>query len=597
MINLSLAQIQDILNRGVSGHLSTLNISILRNIVIEPIEPYLKYLAYEMGFKANVKFGQYDNIFQEAVARNGNFLDNGTDCVLVFAKLETLSWDIARNYSGLKKEHVGNEMQRIREFIDNVVNGIRSQTEAMILWHNFELPIYPALGIFDAQTSDGQQAVILALNEYLRSVLQKEKNAYVVDLNSSLSKLGYKEFYDHRYWHIGRAPYTRRALQEIAQKDFGYIRSLKGKNKKCLVLDCDNVLWGGIIGEDGLAGIQLGMTYPGSCYYEFQQEVLNLYNRGTILVLCSKNNINDVLEVFEKHPDMVLKQEHFATFQINWEDKVSNLKKIAEDLNIGLDSLVFIDDCEMEVDLVRNSLPQVEVIHAAQNKIIELRDILASYEGFDTLTISEEDKMRGSLYRADLVRKELKEQCIDLNTYYKTLEMRLDIRFANDFSIPRIAQLTQKTNQFNFTTKRYSELDIKRLSDDRSSDVLYVKLRDKFGDSGIIGACILKYAENKAIIDTFLLSCRVLGRGVEDVVIANVLKLAKIRGCQVVKGEYYATPKNSQVAGFYERKGFEKMDSEIEELSGVFVCKLDRPIIKEPDYFLEICSEVDHIKV
>lgn len=595
MTELSLAQIQDILNRGISDHFPALNISILRNIVIEPIEPYLKYLAYEMGFNANVKFGQYDNIFQESVARNGNFLGRDTDCVLVFTKLETLSWDIARNYSGLKREDISNEVQRIRTFVGSVLNGIRSQTDAMILWHSFESPIYPALGVFDAQTSDGQQAVILALNEYLRSILQEKGNAYIVDLNSCLSKLGYKEFYDHRYWHIGRAPYTRKALQEIAQKNFRYIRPLKGKNKKCLVLDCDNVLWGGIIGEDGLAGIQLGKTYPGSCYYEFQQEVLNLYSRGIILALCSKNNLDDVWEVFEKHPDMVLKKEHIATFQINWQDKISNLKKIAEDLNIGLDTLVFIDDSEVEVDLVRTGLPQVEVIHAPQNKAVELRDILASYGGFDTLTISEEDKTRGSLYGTELVRKQLQEQCVDLNKYYRALEMRVDISFANEFSVPRIAQLTQKTNQFNLTTKRYSEVDIKKLSDDKSSDVLFVKVRDKFGDSGIVGVCILKYAENKAIIDTLLLSCRVLGRGIEDVILSGVFKLAKIRGCELMIGEYYATPKNNQVADFYMKKGFEKMDCEIQEQRGMFLCRLDRPAIKEPDYFLEICSEIDHI--
>jgi FkbH-like protein len=513
---------------------------------------------------------------------------------LIVTKLGTLSWNLARNYAGLNAEQIKAEINRIREYITSILVGIRKQTDAMILWHGFELPVYSALGILDNnQSCDGQQALISSLNDYLRTSLRNQENAYFVDLNLCLVRLGFNRFYDPRYWHIGRAPFTREALQEIAIEDFKFIRALKGKSKKCLVLDCDNILWGGIVGEDGLSGIKLGKTYPGSAYYELQQEILNLYNRGIILALCSKNNEEDVWEVFQKHPDMVLKEEHITAAQINWRDKATNLKQIALDLNIGLDSLVFIDDSEFEVNLIREVLPEVDVIHVPQNKGVVYRDILASCGLFDALTLSTEDRKRGTMYKAEANRKKLRAQATTMKTYYKSLEMVLLLRFADEFSIPRIAQLTQKTNQFNLTTRRYSEGDIKKFANSDESDVIYVRLKDKFGDSGIVGVCIIKYKDKKAIFDTFLLSCRVLGRGVEDAFVTQALELAKKRGCKIAIGEYYATRKNSQVKDFYFKQGFEKF-KEIPKMGArSFHYQLEKKLKPMPEFFKGIDSEID----
>ncbi len=593
MIRLPYSEIQGILNQADLSQLASLNISILRNIMLEPIQPYLRYLAYKIGFNAKVDFGEYDNIFQEAVGGQSNLLNKETDCILVFTKLDTLSWALSRNYVALRPKQIKTEVNLIKEYINSVLSGIRRQTGAMVLWHGFELPAYPALGILDCQPFESQQTLINSLNEFLRTSLKSQNNAYFVDLNLCQARLGFYQFYDPRYWHIGRAPFTRQALREIAIEDFKFIRSLKGKTKKCLVLDCDGILWGGIIGEDGLAGIELGQTYPGSAYYEFQQEILNLYNRGIILALCSKNNKEDVWEVFRKHPDMILKEKHIATAQINWRDKAANLRQIALDLNIGMDSLVLIDDSEFEVNLIRRVLPEVEVIHMPPTKVMEYRNILASCGLFDTLTLSAEDKNRGAMYKADVARKNLQAQVTDMETYFKTLGMELEIRFADGFAIPRIAQLTQKTNQFNLTTKRYSEADIKTFANSDQSDVIYVKLKDRFGDSGIVGACILKYQDKKSTFDTFLLSCRVLGRGVEDAFLIQSLKLAKMRDCKAAIGEYYATRKNNQVRDFYTKQGFEILKEKTKVEGQKFQYELDGQIKREPAFFKKIDSEFD----
>ena len=591
MIDLSYSEIQEYLSKLKPGKLPELKISILRNVVVEPIEPYLQYLACRMGFNARVSFGSYDNVFQEAVGGDRELLGPDTDNVLVFLKLDGLSWDLARNFNALSKTQIQEEIDRIKVFISSVLSGIRGQTEAMILWHSFELPAHPALGILDSQSSEGQSAAIGKLNQFLKETLKSSGNSYPVDLNLCRLRVGDKNFYDQRYWHIGRAPYSREALREISEENFKFIRPLKGKNKKCLVLDCDNTLWGGIIGEDGLNEIKLGKTYPGSAYYEFQQEVLNLYNRGVILALCSRNDEEDVWEVFRQHPDMVLKEEHIAAAQIEWQDKAAGLKQLSKDLNIGLDSMVFMDDSEFEIDLVREVLPEVVAIHLPADRAVENRDILASCGLFDSLSLSEEDKKRGAMYKAEAHRKKLLTQATDLFNYLKSLEMVLTIRFADEFTIPRIAQLTQRTNQFNLTTRRYSEEEIKNFSESDLSDVFCVKLSDRFGDSGIIGVGILKYQSGKAVIDEFLLSCRILGRGVEDAFLIQILKIAEKNGCRTVIGEYIPTAKNGQVRDFYQKHGFKALKKAPGEQAKTFRHDLKEGIGTEPAFFKKIILE------
>lgn len=598
MNELSYADLQAVLNEADLTGLPPLNISILRNVILEPITPYLQYLAYQVNLGGQIKFGAYDNIFQESVGGQKELLNAKTDCVLIFTMLEQLSWDLARNFPALSAEQVQTEVQRVEAYLSAVLVGIREQTPGMILWHGFMTPLHPAWGIWDSQSPQGQRATVAALNQFLQQHLKQQPQAYFVDLDACVGRLGEQNFYDARYWHIGRAPFTRAALAEIAQEDFKFIRALKGKNKKCLILDCDNVLWGGVVGEEGLAGIKLGKTYPGSAYYEFQQEILNLYQRGVIVGLCSKNNAAEVWEVFQQHPDMVLREKHIATAQINWQDKVSNLRQIATDLNIGLDSIVFVDDSEFEVNLVRELLPEVEVIQLPQGKAVTYRDRLASCGLFDTLTLSTEDKNRGAMYKAEVERKKLQAQTIDLLTYYRSLEMKVEIRFADAFAIPRLAQLTQKTNQFNLTTKRYSEADLVGFVAAAKTDVIYLRLYDRFGDSGIVGLCILRYEAQQAIFDTFLLSCRVLGRGVENVLLSQALKLATQRGCEVAVGAYYATSKNGQVEHFYAEQGFATQSVPSSgPTESVFHYRLGTRLPPAPQFIKEIVSEIEQIEV
>jgi len=585
------AEIQEKLERADLTGLIPVNISILRNIMVEPIVPYLRYFAMKSGLNCHIKFGEYDNIFQESLGVSSDLINKELDSVLVFLKLETLSWNLARNFTGLSKELINNEIEIIKKNTKKVLAGIRQKTNAIVLWSTFEIPIYPSLGIWDSQAKDGQLATVRELNEILCEIFRNTPGVYALDINLCIARVGGKNFYDHRFWHIGRAPYTREALSEVGREIIKYIRPLKGKNKKCLVLDCDNTLWGGIIGEDGIAGIKLGRTHPGSAFYEFQQEIVNYYNRGIIIALCSKNNEDDVWEVFNDHPDMVLKRKHIAVARINWGDKVTNLKQIAHELNIGLDSIVFVDDSDFEINLVREKLPEVHTIHLQKNETVKYREKLAAFGLFDTLEISTEDKKRGEMYKVEVTREKLKEDTADLKSYLSTLETEVEISFADEFSIPRIAQQIQKTNQFNLTTRRYNRVDIEKFVGDKVSDVICLRLLDRFGDYGIVGTCILKYIESQAVFDIFLLSCRIIGHGVEGVFLAEALKLAKIRGCKTAVGEYYATKKNSQVEYFYKQYNFKELVVENNSKGNrKFLFKLNDKIPEPKNYFKSIVS-------
>jgi FkbH-like protein len=590
---LTFSEIQDELRNPTILQLPELAISVLRNVMIEPIEPYLRYNACKMGYNAHVSFGEYDNIYQEAVGDSPKLFNEGTECILVFMYLENISWNLARDFASMRGEAVQLEIDRIKDQVAATITGIRRQSSAMVLWHSFELPVTPSLGIWDSQIETGQLGAIRELNAGLRKQLREATSMYYVDTNLCISRVGAKNFYDQRYWHIGRAPYSRQALREIAFEEFKYLRPLKGKNKKCLVLDCDNTLWGGIIGEDGLSGIKLGRTHPGSSYYEFQQEVLNLYHRGILIALCSKNNENDVWDVFRNHPDMLLKEQHISTAEINWHDKAMNIRKIARDLNIGLDSMVFIDDSEFEVNLIKKELPEVETILFAKDQAVHFRTILADFGAFDTLTISQEDWERGKMYKAEASRKKVMLQTSDMDGYYQSLDMIAEIRFADDFSVPRIAQLTQKTNQFNLTTRRYSEADIKKFVTEGASDVIYLKLKDRFGDLGIVGVCVLKYADCAAFIDSFLLSCRALGRGVEDLLLINALKISQKRGYCAVNAGYVPTLKNQQAELFYPKRGFIEFNGLIEGSGKNYRFDLGRTIPQAHTYFKEIISDIE----
>jgi FkbH-like protein len=537
--------------------LAKIQVVVLRNVTVEPMEPYLRYLGADIGYNIILSFGQYDNVVQESMGGETVPITGETDYVMVFLSMETLSARLVRRFVEMKMEDIEKEIDGIQSQLSTILFGIRKQTDAVILWHSFESLPYPSLGILDNQRADGQNACILRLNNFMKGLLSNDGNANWVDLNICRARLGEDRYYDRRMWYIGKCPYTLEAMETIALENFKIIRALKGKNRKCLVLDCDNTLWGGVVAEDGLSGIKLGTTYPGTAFVDFQNEIVNLIQRGVIICLCSKNNEEDVWEAFEEHPEMVLKREQIACAQINWDDKATNLQRISEQLNISLDGMVFMDDSEFEIELVSKMLADVKTILLPKDRVYDYTMLLSSCGYFDSLSFSEEDKIRTDMYKTERKRQEVKSHYADLTDYLKSLEIKVEIRYAQPEYIARLAQLTQRTNQFNLTTIRYTEDDIAGMLEKTSVMVIQLKLKDRFGDMGLVGLAILMPCSNDTIgINTLLLSCRVLGRGVEKAFLHCCIEEAYAKGWKVVEGRFVPSRKNGQTKEFYRKGGF-----------------------------------------
>lgn len=385
-------------------------------------------------------------------------------------------------------------------------------------------------------------------------------NVHIFNLKNLIEREGRKNFYSYKLWYLGGMKYSLKAEEVIKKEIEKCIKALEGKRKKCIALDLDNTLWGGIIGEDGLEGIELSEFKEGARYKDFQKRLKKLKEMGVILTIVSKNNEQDALEVFEKHKHMVLKREDFALMKISWEPKPKNLKEIAEELNIGIDSIVFVDDNPVERELVRKSIPEIVVPEFPKDtaRLVDfIEEIYDKY--FYMIKCTEEDKKKTLMYIQNAKRAELKKKVASVEKFLKELGTKIYVWKLKEEDIPRATQLTQKTNQFNLTTKRYTESDIRKFMEDERYDVYIASVEDKFGDNGKVLLLIIKRdMENKvAEIDTFLMSCRVMGRYIEDQFVDYIENKLKDEGIKTIKAYYFPTKKNKPVENLFERFGYE----------------------------------------
>lgn len=400
---------------------------------------------------------------------------------------------------------------------------------------------------------------IVEFNQKIQQLSIEKSNIFIVDINDFTSNYSNSELIDWKYYFMSQMPYNPRLSNAFKAWFSNKLRSIELKRKKCLVLDLDNTLWGGILGEDGIERIQMSGDYPGKAYHLWQEGLLELKNQGVILAICSKNNEEDVLEVWKNRTDIVLKKDDFVTYRINWLDKASNIKSIASELNIGLDSIVFVDDNPTERELIKQQLPDV-VVPEWVSQPYELPNLLKYIVDnyFSVYSVTDEDRQKTNQYKIRAEREVLQSQFSNLDDFIKSLNIELSIEPINDVSIVRAAQMTQKTNQFNLTTKRYTESDIRLiLSNGGLGWTLAVK--DRFGDNGITGLCLVTESGN---IDTFLMSCRVLGKQIEDVFLSEIFaRLVNANKTQIT-AQYIPTLKNIQVSDFYDKNGLEVMSKE-----------------------------------
>jgi FkbH-like protein len=555
---------------GSHLQLTQCRLAVLRSFTVEPVIPFLQARCFAAGIDATVHVGGFNSYAQELLDPDSALYHFEPDLVILAVRTPDVVPALWCQFAELAEEEVDRIVEVTLRDFKHWIEAFRSRSKAHLILHDLESPAYLSRGVWDAQGVSGQKEAIQRLNQGLHQLAQQQPGVYLLDYDGLIARHGRLGWHDEPKWLTMRMPIAADCLIHLTDEYMRFIHPLTGKVRKALVVDLDNTLWGGIVGEDELQGIQLGLEYPGAAFHALQRVILDLYQRGVILAICSKNNLADALEVLENHPHMLLRSKHFAAVHINWDDKVENLRRIAAELNIGLDALAFLDDSPVERESVCSRLPEVYVIDLPGDPMAYAKT-LRECPVFERLVLSEEDKRRGRYYAEQRQRTELQQGARSLEEFYYALQMRIEIAEASPSTLPRIAQLTQKTNQFNLTTHSYTEQELAQMLQDPHTCIFSVRLTDRFGDNGIMGVAILSIHGDSCEIDTLLLSCRVMGRTAETAMLACLAEEARRQGAKEIMGWYLPTKKNAPARDFYAKHGF----TQVIEKEGSSLWKFD----------------------
>jgi len=530
-------------------------IAVLSNFNVKGLAECLKAKAFQRDIYLQTYVGEYGQWQQEIM---GNKLaEFKPDMVFILLDLFGFDNDLYYSYHILPNADIQTAIDKnFQEFI-NLINLLSRKIPAKIIVNNAIELQPPVLGIMDSKLKISWHEIICSFNQNLITYYNVNHQVFIFDINQYLSQIGQETILYDKYFFMADMHLSPKIFPALAQKLIAYMIPLAGKTKKCIVLDLDNIIWGGVAGEDGIGGIKLAPVGPGQEFYLFQKLLLALNKKGVILAINSKNNYEDIKEIFTKHPYMVLKEDSFGAAQINWRNKADNFYQLAKKLNIGLDSMVFIDDDEANQTLIKTTLPQVEVLDMPSDPSLYCQ-MLLGYPGFNSFEFTIEDQKRSTMYLEQKKRQMLVDASIDINSFLKNLELKISVSPVSELLIPRSAQLTQKTNQFNLTTKRYHEEDIRNFVNSQA-EIWTLEVSDKFGDYGVTGLAIINNQPNYWEIDTFLLSCRVLGKRVEEQFLNFLLNELKNQDNKKIVGYYEPTAKNIQVKNFYQLFNFIKI--------------------------------------
>lgn len=545
------------LSKTDASALPQYSLAVLGDCATQHLATALRGYGVSVGIRLNVFDADYNQIDAQVMAPDSELYRFAPQGVLLQMCTEKLQEAFYDRPPEARASFAEDTYARIRQ----IWSRIGSRIPATVLQCNFPLIDDGVFGQFGNKTEQSFLFQQRKLNYLLMQGCQEAKNTFLIDLDALQTALGRSTFADPKLYYVAKMPISLAALPAAAKLVVDVVRSLQGAVKKCLVLDLDNTLWGGVIGDDGLSGIQIGELGTGHAFSDFQKWLKELKNRGILLTVCSKNNEDTAKEPFEKHPEMVLRLEDFSMFVANWEDKARNIRTIQQALNIGMDSMVFLDDNPFERELVRTMIPEITVPELPEDPALYLQ-YLRGLDLFETASYSREDAGRTEQYREKAQRAAFEAAFQSYDDYLEALQMRASAAAFDPFHYPRIAQLTQRSNQFNLRTVRYTEAEIEALAQDDSRIGLYFTLKDKFGDHGLISVVVLeKQPEDTLFISEWLMSCRVLKRGMEEFIVDKILSVAAQQGFRRVVGEYIPTPKNAMVKDLYEQLGFARLEN------------------------------------
>jgi FkbH-like protein len=530
--------------------------AVLRSFTVEPIVPILRASAFTRGIALETHTGEFNAYAQEILDPESTLYRFQPDAVVLAVQTRDLAPDLWRDYARLSPSERDAAAEGALGRLGDWVRAFRAHSQAALIVHSLETPTVPVEGILDGQAQENQSACIRRINRGLRALGREYRGVYILDYDALVARHGRETWGDERKWLTVRLPVSAAHLPHLAAEWLRFLHPLTGKIAKCVAVDLDNTLWGGVIGEDGMAGIRLGQEYPGAAFQEVQRALLDLTRRGILLAVCSKNNAADAMEALANHPGMVLRPRDFAAMRINWAEKADSLREIAAELNIGIDSVAFLDDNPVERQHIREQVPEAIVMELPPDPMA-FAPMIRDCPYFERLTLSQEDRQRGEYYASQRERAHLERSVTSKEDFYRSLEQVAAIAPVNASTLARVAQLTQKTNQFNLTTRRFSEQQIADIARCPGWRVWSLRVADRYADNGLVGVAIAQVKGEICEIDTFLMSCRVIGRTVETALLAHLAADAREQGARWLQGWFLPTKKNAPATDFYREHGFE----------------------------------------
>lgn len=539
------------------GRLATMSgtpvrLALLSSFTIDPVVPWLDLECRKAGLVPEIAVAPFNSWAQEIIDPASALRRFDPEIAFLSVAIDDLVPALAGSVPAAELRQLG------AVAVDRLLDAAREFTRwsgAPLVIHGLHTAFPDPAGILAGRSPDGRARILAELNLRLLDGLAAIPRCYLLDMQELLVRRGGGRAEQPKMRHLAAMRLGDQVLPELARQYVQYLVPLKGLTRKVVVVDLDNTLWGGVIGEDGMAGIRLGSTAPGSEFVEFQRYLLSLSERGFLLAACSKNNADDALEAIRTHEAMILREVHFSALRINWEPKPKNLQAIAEELNVGVDSFIFVDDNPDERELMRQLLPQVLTVEMPRDPAL-YRGTLEALPQLQTLQVTDEDRARVATYRANREREGARVQATSIEDYLHSLEITVRLGPAQPVMLARIQQLFARTNQFNLTTRRYDLAQVTAASQDPSQRLYALSAADRFGDHGLVAVALVHVAATEWVVDSLLMSCRVIGYGIETTLLARIAADARAAGATQLAGEIVATKKNAPARDFYARHQF-----------------------------------------
>jgi len=557
--------------------LTPVRLGMVSNATSQLAVPVLIATALRHGIDLDIIAADFGQVLQEALSPGSRINQARPDAVLIAIDHHGLPIQASPGDDEAARANVAATLAHF----EAIRGGIRANGNAVCILQTVPRPAEPLFGSIDLALQGTPRSMIDAVNRGLAEAILGTPDL-LFDVAGLAETVGLAAWHDPTLWNIAKLPFAADFLPLYAEHASRIVAALRGKSRRCLILDLDNTVWGGVIGDDGLEGIVIGQgDATGEAYLSVQRTALALRDRGIVLAVSSKNTDEIARSPFRQHPEMLLKEDHLAVFQANWNDKATNIKAIAEELNLGIDAMVFLDDNPAERGLVRKFLPQVAVPELPDDPAYYARTLLAAGY-FEAIAFSTEDRKRADFYQDNARRVALQRQAGDVDSYLASLDMKIIFAPFDDLGRARISQLINKSNQYNLTTRRYNEADVHQVQNDPQCLGLQIRLSDIYGDNGMISVVICRRSGDDWNVDTWLMSCRVLNRKVEVAVLMELLQRAKAAGIRRIVGIYRPTERSALVVEHYAKLNFQQIASHTDGTTEWVLDVATAPLLQVP---------------